>query len=382
MNIDISLILCLIGIVVGGLVFYHSQHLKNLQLVKDILTNNLNGFKQEVKNELLQKQSFEHQRHIDDLQRVQNIIRESFTNHKQELQQNLTQINSSAEQHLKTMHVDLENKLQQSFSKSQGIFTDITNRLTLIDVAQKNLADLTTNIVSLQNILADKRSRGAFGEMQLKHLVENMLPAEHISWQHSLSTGARCDCLLRLPQPTGDIVIDAKFPLENYQKMLSVDSMNKQIFVQNFKNDVKIHLQDIARKYIISGETAECALMFIPAEAVFAEIHAQFPELVALAHNLRVWIVSPTTLMAILTTACSVLKDVATRKHIDVIKQHIQALSQDFQRFDVRWQKLLKHLELAHEDATDLNTSAKKITVKFNRIKTADVESLETEMVN
>ncbi|MES2204800.1 MAG: DNA recombination protein RmuC [Pseudomonadota bacterium] len=255
--------------------------------------------------------------------------------------------------------------------KNLTTFSDVIKRLALIDEAQKRINELSSNIMSLQSILNDKRSRGAFGEVQLSALVRNLLPEQSFSLQYTLSNGKRCDCILFLPQPSGNIVIDAKFPLETYRKLSlpeNTSELSLKQLQQQFRQDLKIHIQDIAAKYLIPGETADGAMMFIPAEAIFSDIHAHYPDIVDFAHQKRVWLVSPTTVMAILTTARAVLKDAETRTQIHVIQEHLNVLGKDFNRFQNRMDNLVKHIEQAREDATDVNTSAKKITSRFSKI--------------
>lgn len=223
--------------------------------------------------------------------------------------------------------------------------------------------------------MVDKKARGAFGEVQLENLIANMIPSAHYKMQHTLSNMKRADCILFLPEPTGNIIIDAKFPLENYQRMLNADSVSveRKSHQQQFKQDIQKHIKDIAEKYIIPNETTDGAIMFIPAESIFAEIHANYPELIALSQRLKVWLVSPSTLMAVLTTAKAVLKDDATRKQVHIIQHHLHALADDFQRFEKRMEKLTKHIDLAHQDANEVNTSAKKITQRFHKIESVEL---------
>jgi len=231
--------------------------------------------------------------------------------------------------------------------------------------------------MSLQEILNDKRSRGTFGEVQLSALIRNVLPEQHFSFQYSLSNHKRPDCMLFLPEPTGNIAIDAKFPLENFRLLIDgnlSDSEKKQT-EQQFKIDIKKHIQDISEKYIIPGETADGAVMFIPAEAIFSEIHAKFPDLVAYAHRAKVWMVSPTTMMAILTTARAVLKDAATRQQLHIIQKHLHMLAKDFDRFQDRMDNLARHIAQANTDIEQVHTSAKKITERFGLIEQVELES-------
>jgi DNA recombination protein RmuC len=244
-------------------------------------------------------------------------------------------------------------------------------RLQTIDDAQKKIETLTSNVVSLQQLLGDKRSRGAFGERQLEDIVRNMLPESAFEMQYTFAKGVRADCVLKLPEPTGLIAVDSKFPLENYEKMIA-DGADK-ISPAAFKSDVKKHVDDIASKYIIPGETSDGAVMFLPAEAVFAEIHAHHRDLVEYAQARRVWIVSPTTMMAVLNTARAVLKDVETRKQIHIIKDELGKLGKEFSRFDERMKKLADHIRQANDDATQVQITSRKISERFATIERAEL---------
>ena len=270
---------------------------------------------------------------------------------------------------------------QKDVERELETHTDIVKRLAMIDEAQKRITELSSNIMSLQSILDDKRSRGAFGEVQLSALVRNLLPEQSFSLQHTLSNGKRCDCILFLPEPSGNIVIDAKFPLETYRKLNlpeNTTELSIKQLQQQFRQDLKIHIQDIATKYLIPGETADGAMMFIPAEAIFSDIHSHYPDIVDFAHQKRVWLVSPTTVMAILTTARAVLKDAATREQIHVIQEHLNVLGKDFSRFQNRMDNLVKHIEQARSDAEEVNISAKKITNRFNNIEKLEIIEANT----
>ncbi len=253
---------------------------------------------------------------------------------------------------------------------------DINKRLILIDDAQRKLTDLSNNVLSLQEILADKKSRGAFGEVQLENLLQNLLPAKNYALQYQLSNGLRCDCMLLLPQPTGSVAVDAKFPLENFQRYSDPDisDIERKRYMQAFNQDIKKHINDIATKYIVAGETANGAIMFIPAESVFADIHSKFPDLVQLAQSKSVWLTSPTTLMAIVTTASAVIKDNATREHIGTIQQHLRALAKDFTIFNERMIKLSKHIDAVHTDAKQVHITANKITKRFAAIEQVEIQ--------
>lgn len=266
-------------------------------------------------------------------------------------------------------------RLEEGFKKTNETFASVMARLATIDEAQKKIDGLTSNVVSLQELLGDKRSRGAFGEVQLEALVRNMLPPDSYEFQAPLPNGTRVDCMLNLPEPTGRVAVDSKFPLENYQRMfdISLSEPERRLAQTAFRADLRKHIDAISSKYIVPDVTSDGAVMFIPAEAVFAEIHAYHAEVVNYAQQKRVWIVSPTTLMAILNTARAVLKDVETRKQIHVIKDALGKLSKDFGRFDERMQKLATHIRQAHEDAQEVHTSSKKITTHFARIESVQL---------
>jgi len=283
-------------------------------------------------------------------------------------------------QTLSQMSQHLRQQLQDGLEKNTNTSMDIVKRLTIIDEAQKKMGELSSHIVNLEAILSNKGARGAFGEVQLSALIQNMIPPSHYALQHTLKNGKRADCLLFLPKPTGNIVIDAKFPLENYQRLLACHHETEKVKLsQQFRQDIKKHIKDIMDKYIIADETAAGAMMFIPAEAIFAEIHANYPDLVQYSHDCSIWLVSPTTLMAILTTARAVLKDDATRQQVHVIQEHLKQLADDFKRSDKRMQNLTRYIQQANDEANDVNISAKKITHRFEKIEQVDLNVTLTE---
>jgi DNA recombination protein RmuC len=258
----------------------------------------------------------------------------------------------------------VKESLEEGFKKTNDTFDRVMKQLSTIDEAQKKIDGLTSNIVSFQELLGDKKSRGAFGEVQLEGLVRNALPPDAFSMQHTLSNGNRADCVLFLPEPTGSVAIDSKFPLESYRRMLDTSLPPDEIK----------HIHDIASKYIISNETSDGAVMFIPAEAVFAEIHAYHSDLIEEAMSQRVWLVSPTTLMAVLNTARAVLKDVETRKQVHIIKAELGRLGQEFERFDMRMKKLADNIRQAHEHAQDVHVTSQKISRRFSQIERVELK--------
>ena len=271
---------------------------------------------------------------------------------------------------------NVSERLDQGFRKTNETFANVMARLAVIDEAQKKIDGLTTNVVSLQELLGDKKARGAFGEVQLEGLVRNMMPPGSFEFQYTLPNGSRADCVLKLPEPTGLVAVDSKFPLENYHRMFepSPSELERRQAQGAFRADVKRHVDAIAEKYLIPNITSDGAVMFVPAEAVFAEIHAYHGEVVEYGMRKRVWIVSPTTLMAVLNTARAVLKDVETRRQIHLIKDALGKLAKDFARFDERMANLARHIEQANKDVLEVQTSSKKISGQFARIEGAQLD--------
>lgn len=288
----------------------------------------------------------------------------------------IDKLTKDTDTHLKEISLQVDKRLADGFEKTTATFTDIIKRLALIDEAQKKITELSLNVVSLQEILSDKRSRGAFGEVQLNHLIKNVLPEQTFQLQYALSNDKRADAILFLPEPLGNIVIDAKFPLESYRRFTDTQSSEheRKVAEQQFRIDVRKHIQDIHQKYIIAGETSDSAVMFIPAEAIFAEIHSHYPDILDYAHSLRVWLVSPTTMVAILNTVRVVLKDAATRKQVHIIQEHLILLGKDFERFQKRIDNLAKHIQLAHDDVEQVHKSSQKITSRFHKIEKVELE--------
>ena len=292
------------------------------------------------------------------------------------LSEGMEGLSRTLDERLDAISGHVNQRLDEGFRKTNETFASVMARLATIDEAQKKIDGLTTNVVSLQELLGDKRARGAFGEVQLEAMVRNMLPPDAFAFQVVLSNNTRVDCLLSMPEPTGRVAVDAKFPLENYHRMLDPDSAetDRRLAVNAFRADIRRHVDAIASKYILPGETSDGAMMFVPAEAVFAEIHAHHPELIAHALARRVWVVSPTTLMAVLNTARAVLRDVETRKQIHVIQDALSRLARDFGRFEARMAALARHIEQANKDVQDVHVSSRKITAHFRRIESAQLE--------
>ena len=347
--------------------YQSSQHIISEKVAQGHLTS------QQLISETIQRQMSD----------VREQINHSFTQHASSMSSHLKTLTEEIRSHLHGLTQQVNTRLTEGFEKTSSTFTDVVRRLTIIDEAQKKITELSSHVVNLQDVLVDKRSRGAFGEVQLSSLIGNMIPGNHYSMQYTLSNQKRADCMLFLPEPTGNVVIDAKFPLETYQKLAntSAGSIERKSLQQQFRQDMQKHIKDIAEKYIIPNETTDGALMFIPAEAIFSEIHSNYPEVVALSQRLKVWMVSPSTLMAVLTTARAVLKDDATRKQVHIIQKHLHSLAADFQRFEKRMEKLSRHIDMAYQDVSEVNTSAKKITQRFQKIEAVELDTTETALI-
>lgn len=311
----------------------------------------------------------------------QELIQTTMRNTTELLTQSVSALSASVESRLQEIGGKVNERLEEGFKKTNETFANVMARLATIDEAQRKIDGLTTNVVSLQELLGDKRSRGAFGEVQLEAMIRNCMPEAHFTMQHTLSTGVRVDCVLRLPDPTGMVAIDSKFPLENYHRMFDSDSdeLARAQAQRQFKIDIKRHVDAISKKYIIANETSDGAVLFLPAEAVFAEVHAYHNDIVEYAMQRRVWIVSPTTLMAVLNTARAVLKDVETRRQVHIIKDELGKLGKDFSLFDQRMKKLADHIRQAGEDVDLVHTSSRKITQRFAKIEAVELDALPGE---
>src|SRR3990167_11226791 len=371
-------------------ILLNNDRLKQLFSQRDHISDLL---KEEKESQQIARQQFDqHQIHSlkliqDTMQNaaieVRNQITLMMNQNTQRITEQMDKLTQTTQHKLTELSTEVNKQLMTGFEKTTNTFTDIVKRLAIIDEAQKRITELSSSVVGLQEILSDKKSRGAFGEVQLSGLLHNMLPEKQFSWQHTLSNGKRADCLLFLPEPTGNIVIDAKFPLENYRKLQNpqLTDAEKKLIETQFRIDIKKHIQDIADKYIITNETADGAMLFIPAEAIFAEIHANYDDLVEFAHQKRVWLASPTTMMAILTTARAVLKDAATRQQIHIIQEHLVGLGKDFDRFQKRIDDLAKHISQANQDVELVHKSSQKLTSRFQKIEKVDVGAAETKFI-
>lgn len=282
------------------------------------------------------------------------------------------------------INTKVEERLSQGFEKTNKTFTNIVERLSKIDEAQKNIEKLSVEVVSLQDVLTDKKSRGTYGEVQLVNILASIFGEKKdkgsiYETQYTLSTGAKVDALLHLADPMGDLAIDSKFPLENYQRMVDRENTDREIVeaTRKFKQDLKKHVDDIASKYIIPAETADQAVMFVPAEAIFAEIHAHHQDIIDYAQKKRVWIASPTTIMSLLTTVQVLLYNAKRDEQAKVIQEELIKLGDEFRKYSERWDKLSRNIKTVYTTATQIDYTSKQIGKKFENISKVELDDIE-----
>lgn len=286
------------------------------------------------------------------------------------------------EQRLATVTETMAESLQGNSVRTARSLGDLHARLETIDKAQENIQKLSGDVLSLQDILSNKQTRGAFGEIQLHDIVSRALPSDSYAMQATLSNGRRADCLVFLPKPPGPIVIDAKFPLEAYEALRNAKNDHQTNEARRLmRQSLRAHIRAIAEKYIIDGETAEGALMFVPSEAVYAELHANFPEMVREGFDARVWIVSPTTCMATLNTMRAVLKDARMREQAGAIRRELGMLYKDIERLGDRVENLDKHFAQATKDVAEIRISADKAGKRARRLDNFDFEELAPDPI-
>lgn len=327
---------------------------------------------------------------LSDNQRTNfNVFQEKVTKNFDKFQTILTEkfdkLETKVDERLEKIGNKVEEKLSKGFEDTNKTFISVIERLKKIDEAQKNIDKLSTNIISLQDVLTDKKTRGTFGEVQLTNILEAIFDKNDKIYrlQHQFPNGKMADAVMFLPDPVGQIAIDSKFPLENYKAMVDNNEteLNRETAKKGFKADLKKHIDDIATKYIIKDVTTDQAMLFLPAEAIFAEVHAYHPDIVEYSQKKRVWLTSPTTLMATLSTVQIILKNLEREKHSKIIKEHLDKLSQEFSRYSDRWDKLAKHIDTVSKDVHDINVTSGKISKKFaeiHEVKFDDDNSIES----
>ncbi len=304
-----------------------------------------------------------------------------------DLNKDFTTLNEQVEKRLIAINEKVNERLDQNFEKTNKTFMSVIERLSKIDEAQKKIENLSSDIVDLQSILTDKKTRGIFGEVNLKHILTSVFGEKNdkiFRLQYTLSTGVIADSVVFAPEPLGTIAIDSKFPLEHYQMM--VDKNNSQEvrdhYEKLFKQDMKKHIDAIGNKYIIPSETADQAILFLPAEAIFAEVNAYHPDIIDYAYKKRVWITSPTTLISTLTVIEMIIKNMERDKYTSIIHEELNKLGLEFARYRERWDKLARSIQTVNKDVENVSITADKITKKFEAINKVEVNKLENNIDN
>ncbi len=311
---------------------------------------------------------------IKELQEFKDKLKESL-NH------DFTQLNEQVERRLLAINEQVNNKVDQNFEKTNKTFTAVMERLGKIDEAQKKIDVLSGDIVSLQGILTDKKSRGIFGEVNLKHILVNVFGEKNdriYRLQYPLPNKTIADSILFAPEPLGTIAIDSKFPLENYQKMVDKKASKEEqlYYTKQFKMDVKKHIDAIASKYIIKGVTSDQAILFLPAEAIFAELNAYHQDLIEYSYKKRVWITSPTTLISTLTVIEMIIKNMEKDKYASIIHEELNKLGLEFARYKERWDRLSRSIQTVNKEVENVSITTDKISKKFNTINQVEVDKL------
>ena len=299
------------------------------------------------------------------------------------LNKDFTTLNEQVERRLIAINERVNERLDQKKKKTNKTFMNVIERLSKIDEAQKKIENLSCDIVDLQSILTDKKTRGIFGEVNLKHILTSVFGEKNdkvFRLQHTLSTGVIADCVLFAPEPLGTIAIDSKFPLEHYQMMVdkNISQDLRDNYEKMFKQDMKKHIDAISNKYIIAGETADQAILFLPAEAIFAEVNAYHSDIIDYAYKKKVWITSPTTLISTLTVIEMIIKNIERDKYTSIIHEELNKLGIEFSRYKERWDKLARSIQTVNKDVENVSITADKISKKFEIINKVEVNKLET----
>ena len=294
---------------------------------------------------------------------------------------NFDKLNEKIERKLNLINDHVNERLDENFEKTNKTFTNVLERLSKIDEAQKKIDNLSSDIISLQSVLTDKKTRGIFGEVNLKNIMYNIFGDNDkiYQMQYKFNNDTIADCVLFAPQPLGLIAIDSKFPLEHYQIMVD---KKREVSIREqaeklFRNDMKKHIDAISSKYIIDGVTSDQAILFLPAEAIFAEVNAYHSDIIEYAYKKRVWITSPTTLISTLTTIQIIMKNIERDKYTSVIHNELRLLSNEFNRYKERWDKLYRSIETVSKDVKDIHTTTDKITKRFNAINQVEMEKID-----
>lgn len=305
-------------------------------------------------------------------------------NFSRDLTEDFNKLNDRIENKLEYINGKVNERLDVNFEKTNKTFVNVLERLAKIDEAQKKIDNLSNDIVSLQSVLTDKKSRGIFGEVNLHQILASVFGEKNnklYSLQYTLSTGVIADAIVFAPEPLGRICIDSKFPLENYRYMLEKGLTDEEKIRREklFESDVKKHIDAIGSKYVLPGETSDQAIMFLPAEAIFAEINAYHPNLINYAYQKHVYIASPTTLMSLLTIVQAILMGMERDKYAGIIHNELNKLGEEFLRYKDRWDKLSSHMETVSKDVRDIHITTDKITKRFTEISNAKIDKKQIE---
>ncbi len=311
-------------------------------------------------------------------------IGEFKANFASDIRKDFDALNDKIDKKLSEINTKVTERLDESLEKTNKTFASVLERLSKIDEAQKKIDGLGEDIISLQSILTDKKTRGIYGEVNLNFLLENAFGDKRTGIydiQHKLSNGYIVDALLYAPSPLGTIAIDSKFPLENYEKMTNkkLSQTERVLAEKQFKLDFKKHIDAISSKYIIPGETASEAILFLPAEAIFAEVNAYHSDILNYAYSKKVWITSPTTLMSTLTVIEMILKNLERDKYAKIIHDELNKLAIEFDRYKERWDKLARNINTVSKSVEELNTTSEKITKRFDSINKVDITKIKSD---
>lgn len=318
------------------------------------------------------------------LGKLENTTVKELSDFRYDLSRNMNddfeRLNIKMENKLNMINDRVNERLDESFNKTNKTFTSVLERLTKIDEAQKKIDNLSTDIVSLQSILTDKKSRGIFGEINLKHILVSIFGEKNDNvyrLQYTFGNNTIADAVIFAPEPLGTVAIDSKFPLENYQIMVdrNKSQVERTTAEKQFKIDVKKHIDAISDKYIIPGVTSNQAIMFLPAEAIFSEINAYHSDLVEYAYKRHVWITSPTTLISTFTVIQVLLKNIERDKYASIIHDELNKLGIEFSRYKERWDKLSRSIETVNKDVESIHVTTDKISKRFESISSVDIKN-------
>jgi len=309
---------------------------------------------------------------------IQKSLFEMSKEIKAQSSKDIEKLTQKVEENLQDINEKVEKRLSKGFENIDKTFKDIIVGIAKIGEAQKKIETLSGDVNSLQNVLTDKKSRGIFGEVQLNSILKSIFGEKKDMYdlQYSFASGVIVDAVVKAPEPLGLICIDSKFPMENYTRMI-----DDKKFTSEFKQNIKKHVNDISSKYIIKGTTADMAILFLPAEAIFAEINAYHEELIDYARKRGVWIASPTTIMALLTTITAIVRDIKTQEQAKKIQEELMKLSSNFKLYKKRWDNLSKHIDTVSKDVKEITTSTNKISSEFERIERVEFDD-DTKLID